>query len=195
MNALEAGIVTKALREEQKGQRSRCLWLTGLSGSGKSTIAHYLERRLHSEGRHTYVLDGDSLRRGLNRDLGFGDADRVENLRRVAEVAKLMVDAGLIVIVATISPFRYQRERVRTLFEPNEFVEVFVDASLAECERRDPKGLYAKVRSGTLRQFTGVDSPYEPPTAPDVRLLTEETTPEDCVEVLLAALEATWSPR
>jgi bifunctional enzyme CysN/CysC len=150
------------------------VWFTGLSGSGKSTLANLLEKRLHTQGRHTYVLDGDNVRHGLNRDLGFTEADRVENIRRVAEVAKLMVDAGLIVIVAFISPFRVEREFARSLFAPGEFVEVFVDAPLEECERRDPKGLYAKARRGEIPAFTGISSPYEPPLQPELRLRPAE---------------------
>ena len=155
--------VTKAARAEMKHQRARCLWFTGLSGSGKSTLANLLEKRLHAEGKHTYILDGDNIRHGLNRDLGFTEADRVENIRRVAEVAKLLEDAGLIVIVAFISPYRAERQFARNLFAPGEFIEVFVDAPLEECERRDAKGLYAKARRGELKNFTGIDSVYEPP--------------------------------
>ena len=168
----QALTVDRAARAASLAQTPRCIWFTGLSGSGKSTIANLLEKRLHAQGRHTYILDGDNLRHGLNRDLGFTQADRVENIRRVAEVAKLMVDAGLLVLVSFISPFRAEREMARSLFGAGEFVEVFVDASLAECERRDPKGLYAKVRRGELKNFTGIDSPYEPPLAPDVHLQT-----------------------
>ncbi len=168
----QALTVERAARAGIKHQAPRCIWMTGLSGSGKSTIANLLEQRLHAQGLHTYVLDGDRLRHGLNRDLGFTEADRVENIRRVAEVAKLMVDAGLVVIVALISPFRAEREMARSLFAAGEFVEVFVDASLAECERRDPKGLYAKARRGELNNFTGIDSPYESPLAPEVHLKT-----------------------
>ena len=161
--------VDKATRAALKNQTPKCVWFTGLPGSGKSTLANLLEKRLHAEGRHTYVLDGDNLRHGLNRDLGFTEADRAENIRRVAEVAKLIVDAGLIVIVALISPFRAEREFARSLFAPGEFIEVFVDTPLDECERRDPKGLYAKARRGEIPNFTGVSAPYEAPVAPDVR--------------------------
>ena len=166
----QALTVDRAARAASLAQTPRCIWFTGLSGSGKSTIANLLEKRLHAQGRHTYILDGDNLRHGLNRDLGFTQADRVENIRRVAEVAKLMVDAGLLVLVSFISPFRAERELARSLFAPAEFVEVFVDASLAECERRDPKGLYAKARRGELKNFTGIDSPYEAPLVPEVHL-------------------------
>jgi bifunctional enzyme CysN/CysC len=165
-------------------QTPRCVWFTGLSGSGKSTIANLLEQRLHAAGRHTYILDGDNVRHGLNRDLGFTEADRVENIRRVAEVARLMVDAGLIVLVAFISPFRAERRLARELFGDGEFVEVFVDTPLEECERRDPKGLYAKARSGALSNFTGIDSPYEPPESPEVHLGTSGRAADDCARTL-----------
>jgi bifunctional enzyme CysN/CysC len=169
-------------------QRPQCVWFTGLSGSGKSSIANLLEKRLHAEGRHTYLLDGDNVRHGLNRDLGFTDADRAENIRRVAEVARLMVDAGLIVLVAFISPFRAERQAARDLFGPAEFVEVFVDTPLDECERRDPKGLYAKARRGALPNLTGIDSPYEPPAAPEVHLTTANRSIEDCVSQVFGSL-------
>jgi len=174
--------VTKSARAKLKHQEARCLWFTGLSGSGKSTIANLLEKRLHAEGKHTYILDGDNVRHGLNRDLGFTEADRVENIRRVAEVAKLLVDAGLIVIVAFISPYRAEREMARGLFERGEFIEIFVDTPLEECERRDVKGLYAKARRGELINFTGIDSAYEPPATPDLHLRTIEMSPEFCVD-------------
>ena len=180
--------VTKAARAELKHQVAKCLWLTGLSGSGKSTIANLLEKRLHAEGKHTYILDGDNVRHGLNRDLGFTEADRVENIRRVAEVAKLMVDAGLIVIVAFISPFRAERQLARELFNSGEFIEVFVDTPLEECERRDAKGLYAKARRGELKNFTGIDSDYELPESPEVHLQTINMTPESCVDPIIRAL-------
>ena len=180
--------VTKASRSAIKHQEPRCLWFTGLSGSGKSTIANLLEKRLHAKGRHTYVLDGDNVRHGLNRDLGFTDADRVENIRRVAEVAKLMVDAGFIVIVAFISPFRAERELARSLFDVGEFIEVFIDTPLEECERRDIKGLYNKARRGELKNFTGIDSEYEAPKSPEVHLVTLGTTPAGCVDSIMRSL-------
>jgi bifunctional enzyme CysN/CysC len=185
--ALEIG---KAARAQMKHQQPRCVWFTGLSGSGKSTIANLLEKRLFAEGRHTYLLDGDNVRHGLNRDLGFTEADRVENIRRVAEVARLMVDAGLIVLVSFISPFRSERQMARGLFAEGEFVEVFVDTTIDECERRDVKGLYAKARRGELKNFTGIDSPYEPPEAPEVRVATLGRAPEDCTEELKRWLDA-----
>ena len=164
--------VTPAVRAGLKGQRPRCVWFTGLSGSGKSTIANLVERGLVARGCHTYLLDGDNVRHGLNRDLGFTDEDRVENLRRIAHVARLMTDAGLIVLVSFISPFRAERASARALFDDGDFIEVFVDTPLAEAERRDVKGLYAKARRGELPNFTGIDSPYEPPQAPELVLDT-----------------------
>ena len=177
--------VDRAVRSEMKHQRARCLWLTGLSASGKSTVANLLERHLVGGGHHTYLLDGDNVRHGLNRDLGFTEADRVENIRRVAEVARLMVDAGLIVIASFISPFRSERDFARSLFEPGDFMEIFVDASVEVCARRDPKGLYARAMKGEIRNFTGVSSPYERPEDPDVRLDTEKLSPEQCVELVV----------
>ncbi|MBU6403843.1 MAG: adenylyl-sulfate kinase [Proteobacteria bacterium] len=174
--------VDRAARAAQNGQRPRCLWFTGLSGSGKSTLANAVEKRLFALGHRTYLLDGDNVRHGLNRDLGFTAEDRVENIRRVAEVARLMVDAGLIVLVAFISPFRAERRMARERFGADEFVEVFVDAPLAVCEARDVKGLYAKARAGELRNFTGVDSPYEPPEAPELHLLSAESALDVMVE-------------
>jgi bifunctional enzyme CysN/CysC len=164
--------VSKAMRSATKQQKPTVIWFTGLSGSGKSTIAKIVERKLHEHGQHTYMLDGDNLRHGLTKDLGFTDADRVENIRRVGEVAKLFVDAGMIVICSFISPFDAERRMVRDLVEPGEFVEIFVDAPIEECMRRDPKGLYAKVLAGQIKNFTGFDSPYEAPRVPELRLDT-----------------------
>jgi bifunctional enzyme CysN/CysC len=175
--SLEVGKTQRALL---KNQDPRCIWFTGLSGSGKSTVANQLEKRLHAEGRHTYMLDGDNIRHGLNRDLGFTEADRVENLRRVAEVAKLMVEAGLIVIVSFISPFRAERRAARDLFAPGEFIEVYVNTPIEECEKRDVKGLYAKARRGELKNFTGIDSPYEAPENAELVVDTSKKSPEDC---------------
>ncbi len=159
-------------------QRPCTLWFTGLSGAGKSTVAGLLERKLHAAGLHTYLLDGDNVRQGLNRDLGFTDRDRVENVRRVAEVARLMTDAGLVVIVALISPFRSERRMARDLQQEGEFVEIFVDTPFAVCEARDPKGLYARARAGQLPDFTGIDSPYEPPETPEIVLNGAEGDPD-----------------
>jgi bifunctional enzyme CysN/CysC len=180
--------VTKAARAQMKYQQARCLWFTGLSGSGKSTIANLLEKRLHADGKHTYVLDGDNIRHGLSRDLGFTEADRVENIRRVAEVAKLLVDAGLIAIVAFISPFRAERQFARSLFENGEFIEIFIDTPLEECERRDVKGLYAKSRRGELKNFTAIDSVYESPESPELQLGTVGATPQSCVDQIIRFL-------
>ncbi|NCT68417.1 MAG: sulfate adenylyltransferase subunit CysN [Rhodanobacteraceae bacterium] len=182
--------VDKAARMRQHGHKPCVLWLTGLSGSGKSTIANIVERQLHARGAHTYLLDGDNVRHGLSRDLGFTDADRVENIRRIGEVARLMVDAGLIVITAFISPFRSERRLARGMVEDGEFIEIFVDTPLAVAEQRDPKGLYRKARRGELANFTGVDSPYEAPEMPELRIDTLADTPEDAatriVELLVA---------
>ncbi|HTI97229.1 MAG TPA: adenylyl-sulfate kinase [Rudaea sp.] len=170
----QAMSLDRAARAASLQQHPRCLWFTGLSGAGKSTIANQVEQRLHALGRHTYVLDGDNVRHGLNRDLGFTDEDRVENIRRVAEVARLMVDAGLIVLVSFISPFRDERRMARDLFGVGDFAEVYVDTPIELCEQRDPKGLYAKARAGELQNFTGVDSPYEAPLDPELHLHTEK---------------------
>lgn len=161
------------------------LWFTGLSGAGKSTIANLVEKKLYALGKHSFLLDGDNIRHGLNRDLGFTDEDRVENIRRVGEVAKLMTDAGLIVLTAFISPFRAEREMVRALFAPGEFVEVHVDTPLAEAERRDVKGLYRKARAGELKHFTGIDSPYEAPENPELRIDTTKLSAEDAAETIV----------
>jgi bifunctional enzyme CysN/CysC len=165
------------------------LWFTGLSGSGKSTIANLVEKRLHALGRHTYMLDGDNVRHGLNKDLGFTDADRVENIRRVAEVTRLMVDAGLIVLVSFISPFRSERRMARELLEAGEFIEIFVDTPLEEAEKRDPKGLYRKARRGELKNFTGIDSPYEAPERAEITIRTTEMSPEAAAEHIINELD------
>jgi len=180
--------VNKHARAALKGQRACVLWFTGLSGAGKSTIANLVEKRLHALGRHTYTLDGDNIRHGLNKDLGFTDADRVENIRRVAEVAKLMVDAGLIVLVSFISPFRSERRMARELVQPGEFFEVFVDTPIQEAEKRDPKGLYKKARRGELKNFTGIDSPYEPPEHAEIHVQTASLEPEQAAERILNVL-------
>ena len=182
---LDARPVDARARAHLKHQQPCCIWLTGLSGAGKSTIANALEERLHAAGRHTMLVDGDDLRAGLNRDLGFGATDRAESVRRAAEVARLMVDAGLIVVVGLISPFRADRAAARARFAPGAFVEVFVDAPLAVCEDRDPKGLYRRARRGELAAFTGIDSPYEVPEAPELRLATAEQGVEACVAAVL----------
>jgi bifunctional enzyme CysN/CysC len=178
----------KAARARMKRQRQCCLWFTGLSGAGKSSVANALEKRLHSLGVHTYLLDGDNVRHGLCRDLGFTEADRVENIRRVSEVARLMTDAGLVTLVSFISPFRAERQRARELFEKGEFVEVFVDTPLEVCEARDPKGLYKSARQGRILNFTGIDQPYEPPVEPEMRLQTTSRTVSELVDDLIAEL-------
>jgi bifunctional enzyme CysN/CysC len=180
--------VDKGVRAQLMGQQPGVLWFTGLSGAGKSTVANLVEKKLAALGRHTYLLDGDNIRHGLNKDLGFTEADRVENIRRVGEVAKLMVDAGLIVLTAFISPFRAERRLARSLLAPGEFLEIFVDVPLAVAESRDPKGLYAKARRGELKNFTGIDSPYEPPEEPELRLDTTALDAEVAAERVIALL-------
>lgn len=171
--------VTRDARARMKGQRPAIVWFTGLSGAGKSTIANLVEKKLHALGKHTYLLDGDNVRFGLNKDLGFTEADRMENVRRASEVSRLMADAGIMTLVSFISPFRAERERARSLVSPGEFVEVFIDTPLAVAEQRDPKGLYRKARRGELKNFTGIDSPYEAPERPEVRVDTTALSPED----------------
>lgn len=170
------------------GQQPRLLWFTGLSGAGKTTIATRLDRRLHQLGRHTFLLDGDAMRQGLSNDLGFSDDDRVENIRRAGEVARLMVDSGLIVLAAFISPFRADRRLVRSLFPAEQFAEIFVDAPLAVAEARDPKGLYRRARAGEIPRFTGIDSPYEPPESAELRIDTTAMSPDQAVEEILNSL-------
>jgi adenylylsulfate kinase len=181
--------VTREERAKQKNQKPCILWFTGLSGSGKSTIANALEGKLFDMGYHSYLLDGDNVRHGLNKDLGFTDADRVENIRRIGEVAKLFVDAGLFVMTAFISPFRSDRDMVRKLVGEDEFIEVFVDTPLELCEQRDPKGLYKKARAGQIKNFTGLDSPYEPPLSPEITLKTAEQSVSEGVEYLISQLQ------
>jgi bifunctional enzyme CysN/CysC len=182
--------VDRAALADQKLQRACVLWFTGLSGAGKSTIANALQKRLHALGRHTFILDGDNVRHGLNRDLGFTDADRVENIRRVANVARLMTDAGLITLVSFISPFRAERQMARGLMAPGEFIEIHVDTPLSVAEARDVKGLYKKARAGQIENFTGIDSPYEPPLTPELRINTADGTAEAAAENILAYLTA-----
>lgn len=171
--------ISKATRSALKNQKPGVLWLTGLSGAGKSTIANLVERILAAEGKHTYILDGDNIRHGLSSDLGFAATDRIENIRRVSEVARLLTDAGLIVIVSLISPYQSERDRARRTIVTGEFIEVFIDTSLAECERRDPKGLYRRARAGEIRGMTGIDSPYEAPINPEIHIETVNRTPEE----------------
>ena len=180
--------VDKKARADLKRQKPAVIWFTGLSGAGKSTVANLVEKRLLASGRHTYILDGDNVRHGLNKDLGFTEADRVENIRRVAETSKLFVDAGLLTLVSFISPFRSERQLARDLLEDGEFIEVHVDAPLEVCESRDPKGLYAKARSGAIKNFTGIDSPYEAPESPELRLNTASASPEELAEQVFAYL-------
>jgi bifunctional enzyme CysN/CysC len=180
--------VSRETHAQIKGQTPAVLWFTGLSGAGKSTIANLVEQKLVARGRHTFLLDGDNVRHGLNRDLGFTEADRIENIRRVGEVARLMSDAGLIVLTAFISPFRAERHMVRRMVPEGEFFEIFVDTPLAEAEKRDAKGLYAKARAGELRNFTGIDSPYEEPEAPEIRIDTTKLTAEQAADLIVEKL-------
>jgi bifunctional enzyme CysN/CysC len=183
--------LTHEVQEPRCKVRGRVVWFTGLSGAGKTTLAQALGSALQAKGQRTFLLDGDNLRRGLCKDLGFTDADRVENIRRTAEVARLMVDAGLVVLVSLISPFRADRLMARSLFAADEFTEVFVDTPFTECARRDVKGLYAKALRGELKNFTGIDSAYEPPSKPEVHVLAGETSVELCTQQLLQWLEPT----
>jgi bifunctional enzyme CysN/CysC len=182
--------INKSARSTIKGQQPCIIWLTGFSGSGKSTIANLVEKRLYDLKMHSYLLDGDNVRHGLNKDLGFTDADRVENIRRIAETAKLMVDAGLIVLTSFISPFRSERQMARSLMAPEEFIEVFIDTPLDICEQRDPKGLYKKVRAGQIKNFTGFDSPYEKPENPELSIDTTRLSADQAADEIVAYLQS-----
>jgi adenylylsulfate kinase len=181
--------ITKQDRHAQNGHGSCVLWFTGLSGSGKSTIANAVSNELFRQGVNEYVLDGDNIRHGLNKDLGFSEYDRTENIRRIGEVAKLFVDSGKVVTTAFISPFRSDRDQVRAIFAENEFIEVFVDCPLEECERRDPKQLYAKARAGEIKDFTGIDSPYEAPEQPEITIQSKQVSVEEAVQLVLGYLQ------
>jgi len=181
--------VTKAERSSIKDQKPCILWFTGLSGSGKSTIANAVESRLLELNKHTYLLDGDNIRMGLNKGLGFSDEDRIENIRRIGEVSKLFVDAGSIVLTAFISPFQKERDAVRSLVKENEFIEVFIDTPLEVCESRDPKGLYQKARKGEIPNFTGISSPYEAPKQPEIHILNDKISIEDVTEQIIGYLK------
>ena len=182
--------VEKAQRAQQKNQKPCILWFTGLSGSGKSTVANAVESKLFEANVHSYLLDGDNVRHGINKDLTFSDDDRIENIRRIGEISKLFVDSGLIVLTAFISPFRADRQMVRDLVGDGEFIEVFIDTPIEVCEQRDPKGLYKKARSGEIKQFTGIDSPYEAPENPEIVVKTAELTIEGCADLVLDHLRA-----
>jgi bifunctional enzyme CysN/CysC len=186
--------ISRDAHARQKGQEPRLLWFTGLSGSGKSTIANLVEKKLYALGKHSFLLDGDNVRHGLNKDLGFTDADRIENIRRIGEVAKLMTDAGLIVLTAFISPFRAERELARSMLPKGEFIEIFIDTPLSVAEARDVKGLYKKARSGALQNFTGIDSPYEPPEKPEIHIDTTKISAEDAAQMIVEKIIGVWSP-
>ena len=181
--------VTKKERSKTKGQKPCVLWFTGLSGSGKSTIANALEVKLNELNKHTYLLDGDNIRLGLNKGLSFSDADRIENIRRIGEVSKLFVDAGIIVLTAFISPFRNDRKQIRDLINQDEFIEIFIDTPIDICESRDPKGLYKKARDGEIANFTGISSPYEAPENPEIDIKSGEISIEECVNEIINYLE------
>jgi len=181
--------VTREERSAQKNQRPCVLWFTGLSGAGKSTLANAVEAFLYQKQHHSYILDGDNIRHGLNKGLGFSDADRIENIRRIGEVSKLLVDAGLIALTAFISPFRADRDLVRSLFTGNEFIEIYVHAPLDVCEQRDPKGLYKKARAGEIKNFTGIDSRYEEPVSPELVVNTAQHSLEECARQVVTYLE------
>ncbi|WP_405131839.1 adenylyl-sulfate kinase [Paenibacillus sp. FSL H8-0317] len=185
----QSSSINRQDREKHNGHRSRAIWFTGLSGAGKSSLAFALEQYLYEQGVSCYVLDGDNVRHGLNRDLGFTAADRQENLRRIGEVSKLMVDAGLFVLSAFISPHEQDRETVRQLFEPDDFIEIYVRCSIEECERRDPKGLYKKARNGDIPHFTGISAPYDVPKSPSVIIDTEQSSIEEAVQEIIQHLE------
>lgn len=182
-------IVTREQKHNLKGHKSCVLWYTGLSGSGKSTIANAVEKKLFELGKHTYTLDGDNVRHGLNKGLTFSDEDRVENIRRISEVSKLFVDAGIIVSTAFISPFKEDRQQARDLLNTGEFIEVFIDTPIEVCEQRDPKGLYKKARAGEIKNFTGIDSTYEAPESPEIHVKTAEQSIEECVEQVVCYLK------
>lgn len=181
--------VTKEKRRALHGHNSLIIWFTGLSGSGKTTIANELEEILHSKGISTFILDGDNIRQGLNNDLGFGQADRKENIRRIGEVAKLFVDSGIVVLVTFISPFASERQLVRDMVEKDEFIEVYINCSLEECEKRDPKGLYHRAKNGEIKEFTGISSPYEVPENPEIILETSKYSIKECTESLYEYLK------
>ena len=180
--------VPRDLKEKRNGHKSRVIWFTGLSGSGKSTVANATEKLLHDMGLHTYILDGDNVRMGLNKDLGFSPQDRTENIRRITEVAKLFADAGSIVLTAFISPYREDRDNARTIIGDNDFIEIFISADLSVCELRDPKGLYKKARSGEIKGFTGIDAPYEEPINPELVVETDKYNIEDCAQIVVKYL-------
>ena len=184
--------LTQTERANIKLQTPVCLWMTGLSGAGKSTLANALEKELNKQGKHTYILDGDNLRHGLNSDLGFSESDRNENVRRAAEAAQLMVDAGLFVMVGLISPFKKERDWARSLFKDNQFKEIYISTSIEACEHRDTKGLYQKARQGEIKDFTGIDSPYEPPENPDVIIDTQDKSVSDCVQSIIEKVNLVW---
>ncbi|EPC04159.1 hypothetical protein L861_02280 [Litchfieldella anticariensis FP35 = DSM 16096] len=181
--------VCRVNREKLNDHKSCLLWFTGLSGSGKSTIAGLVEEKLHVLGKRTYLLDGDNVRKGMNRDLGFSDQDRIENIRRIGEMSRLFVDAGVITLSAFISPFRSERQSVRNLMSVGDFIEVFIDAPISTCEKRDPKGLYQRARDGLIKNFTGIDSPYEEPTNPEIHLVNDGIEPNETAEQVIAYLK------
>ncbi len=183
------GAITKEIREERNGHKGFTLWFTGLSGSGKSTLSHAVQQKLFDQGLQTYVLDGDNVRHGLNSNLGFSPEDRTENIRRAGEVAKLFNDAGVIVLTAFISPYQEDRDRVRNIMDPGEFIEIFLDTPLEVCEDRDPKGLYKKARAGVIPEFTGISAPYEAPASAEIRLNTGDLSQDECVQAIVDYLK------